>query len=74
MAYAEFMSTNGWERIPWDSFAVLAILEAFEIRNSVIIKEEDLNGHTVKLKTHSEDLSAIADSGSSMSFPNKKRP
>ena len=43
VAYAEIISTNGWEEIPQDNFTVLAVSEAFEIRNSVNIKEEDLN-------------------------------
>ena len=36
------------------------------------IEEEDLNGHIVKLKTKKEELFAIVDSGSPMSFVNEK--
>ena len=48
-------SSNGWEEIPQDNFTVLAISEAFEIRNSMKIQEEFSNGHIVKLKTKSEN-------------------
>ena len=50
----------------------MAIAESFEIKNTNILSEEDLNGHIVKLKTDSEELFAIADSGSPMSFLNEK--
>ena len=36
------------------------------------MSEEDLNGHIIKLKTKPEDLLAIADSRSPMSFLNGK--
>ena len=36
------------------------------------MQEADINRHLVKLKTKSEDLFAIADSGNPMSFLNKK--
>ena len=49
----------------------MAIAESFEIKNTNLLSEEDLNGHIVKLKTNSEELFAIADSGSPMSFLNK---
>ena len=71
VAYAEFMSANGWEENPQDNFTVLAISEAIEIRNSINI-QEDLNGHKIQLKTNSDDLFTIADSGSPMSFLNEK--
>ena len=35
------------------------------------MSEEDLNGHIVKLKTKSEEILAIADSRSPMSFLNE---
>ena len=50
----------------------MAIAESFEIKNKNILSEDDLNGHIVKLKTNSEELFAIADSGSPMSFLNEK--
>ena len=50
----------------------MAIAEPFEIKNAKIIPEDDLNGHIVKIKTNSEGLFAIADSGSPMSFLNEK--
>ena len=50
----------------------MAIAESFEIKNTRTLVEDDLNGHIVKLKTNSEQLFAIADSGSPMSFLNEK--
>ena len=51
----------------------MAMAESFEIKKKTnILSEDDLNGHIVKLKTNSEDLFAIADSGSPMSFLNEK--
>ena len=50
----------------------MAISEAFEAKNSVNLSKDDLNGHIVKLKTKTEDLFAIADSGSPMCLINKK--
>ena len=38
----------------------------------ITLSEDDLNGHIVKLKTNTEELFAIADSGSPMSFLNEK--
>ena len=50
-----------------------AISEAFEIKHATNLSEDDLNGHINKLKTKTENLFAIADSGSPMmSFINKK--
>ena len=69
MTYAKFTSSNGWEEIiRQDSFTILAISEVFEIRNLIDIQEEDLSGHFVKLKINSENIFAIGDSGSPMSF------
>ena len=70
--FAEFKSNNGWEEYQIDKFRVMAIAESSEIKNTIILSEEDLNGHIVKLKTNSGELIAIADSGSPMSFLNKK--
>ena len=50
---------------------MLSISDAFEIKQTAKISEEDLNGHIVKLKTNSEAILAIADSGSLMSFLNE---
>ena len=50
----------------------MAIAESFEIKNTNLLSEDDLNGHIVKLKTNSEELFAIAHSGSPMSFLNEK--
>ena len=50
----------------------MAIAESFEIKNTRTLAEDDLNGHIVKLKTNSELLFAIADSGSPMYFLNEK--
>ena len=50
----------------------MTIEESFEIKNTRTLVEDDLNGHIVKLKTNSEQLFAIADSGSPMSFLNEK--
>ena len=72
VAYAEFMSANGWEEIPQDNFTVLAISQTTAIQNPMSMQEADLNKHIVKLKTKSEDLFAIADSGNPMPFLNKK--
>ena len=69
VAFAEFSSSNGWDNYQIDNFSVMAIEESFEIKNTRILVEDDLNGHIVKLKTNSEQLFAIADSGSPMSFP-----
>ena len=50
----------------------MAIAESFEIKNTNLLSEDDLNGHIVKLKTNSEEVFAIADAGSPMSFLNEK--
>ena len=50
----------------------MAIVESFEIKNTNLLSENDLNEHVVKLKTKAEHLFAIADSGSPMSFLNEK--
>ena len=41
------------------------------LKNLNILSEDDLNGHTYNLKTNSEELFAIADSRSPISFLNK---
>ena len=50
----------------------MAIAESFEIKNTNTLSEDGLNDHIVKLKTNTEELFAIADSGSPMSFLNEK--
>ena len=50
---------------------MMSISDAFEIKQTVKISEEDLNGHIVKLKTKSAEVLAIADSVSPMSFLNE---
>ena len=72
VAFAEFSSSNGWDNYQIDNFLVMAIEESFEIKNTITLIEDDLNGHIVKLKTNSEQLFAIADSGSPMSFLNEE--
>ena len=47
--------------MPQDNFTVLAISEAFEVRNSIDIEEEDLDGYVVELRTKSENIFAIAE-------------
>ena len=39
----------------------MAISEAFEIKHATNLSEDDLNGHTIKLKTKTEDLFAIVE-------------
>ena len=72
MALAEFISSNGWDDYQIDKFSVMVTAETFEIKNTSTLAEEDLKGHIVKLKTNTEQLNALADSGSPMSFLNKK--
>ena len=55
-----------------DKISELAFSEALEIRNTASLSQDDLNGHIVKLKNKTEELFAIADSGSPMSFLNEK--
>ena len=49
-AYAEFISTNVWEDRPRDNFTIMANFEAFEMKNSIDVRKEDLKSHIVKLK------------------------
>ena len=72
VTFADFTSNNGWDEYQIGKFRVMVIAESFEIKNTIILSEEDLNGHIVKLKTNSGELFAIADSGSPMSFLKKK--
>ena len=72
MFYAEFTKNDGWANYAIDDFSVLAISESFEIKDTKIISEDDLNGHIVKLRSNTTELFAIADSGSPMSFLNEK--
>ena len=62
--------SNGWDDYQQDKVSVMAIAGSFEIKNTSTLAEEDLNGHI--LKTNTEQLYAIADSGSPMSFLNEK--
>ena len=50
----------------------MQIAESFEIKNKTTLSEDDLNGHILKSKTNTEELFAITDSGSPMSFLNEK--
>ena len=72
VAFAEFSSRNGWDDYQKDNFSLMAIAESFEIKNTRTLVEDDLNGHILKIKTNSEQLFAIADSVSPMSFLNEK--
>ena len=72
MAFADFSSSNGWDDYQIDNFSVNAIAESFEIKNTKTSVEDDLIGHIVKLRTNSERMFAIANSGSPMSFLNEK--
>ena len=71
VALADFTSRNGWEELQRDKYSMMSISFAFEIKQTVKISEEDLNGHILKLKTKSAEVLAIADSGSPMSFVNE---
>ena len=73
VAFAEFTSKDDWEDYQVDNFSAMAISEAFKIENTTSLSEDDLNRHINKLKTKTKDLLAIADSGSTMSFLNKKK-
>ena len=72
VAFADFTSKDDWEHYQVDNFSTMAISEAFKIKNTTSLSEDDLNRRINKLKTKTEDLLAIADSGSPMSFINKK--
>ena len=74
MASAEFTSNNGWVEHQRDKFSVMAIVDYFEIKNTNILSEDDLNSHIVKVKKFflKRRIFAIADSGSPMSFLNEK--
>ena len=68
----DFTSNKEWDEYQIDKLSVMAIAESFEIKNTNTLSEDDLNDHIVKLKTNTEELFAIADSGSPMSFLNEK--
>ena len=68
ITYAEFISTTGWEEIPGNEFTVLATSEAFQIKKLIYLREEELNDVKKKLKTKTENIFGIADSGSTFSF------
>ena len=71
VAFADFTSRNGWEELQRNNYSMMSISDAFEIKRTVNISEEDLNGHIVKIKSKSAEILAIADSGSPMSFLNE---
>ena len=71
MAYAGFTTNNGWGNYQIDDFSVTAFSESFETKDTKTIKEDNLNGHTVKLKTNTTEKFAIAYSGSPMFFLNE---
>ena len=50
---------------------MILISDAFEIKQTVKISEDDLNGHIVKVKSKYAKILANADSGSPMSFANE---
>ena len=74
VAFADFTSKNGWKEYHVDNFSKMAISEAFEIKHATNLSEDDLNGHIIEQKTKTEDLYAIADSGSPLSFLKGKPP
>ena len=71
VAFAEFTTRNGWEELQRDNYSMMAISDAFEIKQTAKDSEDDLNGHIVKIKSKSIEILAIADSGSPMSFLNE---
>ena len=71
VAYAEFTSRNGWEELQRENYSIMSISDAFEIKQTAKISEDDLNGHIVKAKSKSIKILANADSGSPMSFLNE---
>ena len=56
VAFAEFTSKDSWEEYQVNNFSVIAISEVLEVKNSVSLAEDDLNGHIVKLKTKTDEL------------------
>ena len=67
VACGEFVSRDGWKDILRDNFTIMAISGAFEL-NSTGLKEDNLDGPKLKLKTKLEKVIAIADSGNPRSF------
>ena len=53
VAFAEFTAQNGWEELQRDIFSMLAIADAVEIKETMEISEENLNGYNLKIKTKS---------------------
>ena len=72
VAFAECTSKAGWGENQIDKFSVMAISEAFEIKNTASFSEDYLKGHIIKRRMKTEELFATADFGSPMSFLNKK--
>ena len=71
MAFA-FISRDGWDdyQIVLSNGSFRSIYGSF--KNTVNFSEDDLSGRILKLKTKTEKLFAITDSGSPMSFLNEK--
>ena len=63
---------NGKEGFPRDYFLVMATAQAFETKTSAKINGDDLNEHIIKVKSKSEAILVITDSGSLLSFIKKK--
>ena len=45
VAFAELTSKNDWDEYKVDNFSVMAISEAFEIKNATNLSDDNLNGH-----------------------------
>ena len=73
MAFAEFTSNNGWDEYQIDKFSVMAIAESFEIKNTNILSEDDLNGHIVKLKQIQKNYSLLLTQEVQCRFKKKNR-
>ena len=73
VAFAEFLSRNGWEENQVGKYQLWQFPKHSKYKkNTVNLSENDLNGQIVKMKTQTEDLFAITDSGSPMSFSNEQ--
>ena len=72
MAFA-FISRDGWDdyQIVLSNGSFRSIYGSF--KKTVNFSEDDLSGRIAKLKTKTEKLFAITDSGSPMSFLNEKQ-
>ena len=45
VAFAKFISSNGWDEYQIDNISVMAIAESFEIKITNLLSENDLYGH-----------------------------